>query len=70
MNILINYVGRNGAGPQYAFEMAKGFLENGAKVYVIISSGITNLSQCENLGVEKIWQKKSNRIVAVSLWTI
>lgn len=54
MNILINYVGRNGAGPQYAFEMAKGFLENGAKVYVIISSGITNLSQWENLGVEKI----------------
>ena len=55
MNILINYTGRNGAGPQYAYEMAKGFLENGAKVYAIISSGIVNLSKWKQLHIEKMY---------------
>ena len=42
--ILINYLGRTGAGPEYAYEMAKGFLENGCKVHVILSKDVYNLS--------------------------
>lgn len=50
--ILINYLGRTGAGPEYAYEMAKGFLDNGCKVHVILSKDVYNLSCWKELPIE------------------
>lgn len=45
MNILINYQGRDGAGPACALEWAKGFQENGCQVYAVISRDTMNAEQ-------------------------
>lgn len=44
MKILINYLGRNNAGPLIALEMAKGFVNCGYDVSALISTSISNLS--------------------------
>lgn len=54
MNILINYLGRNGGGPLNAYESAKAFMENGHCVSAILSSSICNRSEWESLGLKDI----------------
>jgi len=41
-NILITFLFKEGAGPVFTLEMARGFAQNGCDVYVIISSKIAN----------------------------
>lgn len=48
------YLGRKGAGPVFAYEMAKGFIANGVELYVFISKGIDNFSKWQELGAQKI----------------
>lgn len=43
-NVLVNYVGRKGAGPLYAYEMTKALIGAGCNVYVVTSSFIENRS--------------------------
>jgi glycosyltransferase involved in cell wall biosynthesis len=50
--ILINYQGRDGAGPVCALEWAKGFLANNCQVYVAISYDVTNKEEWVNLLTE------------------
>lgn len=52
--VLVNYTGRNGAGPIFAYEMTRGLLQNGVKVVAIISSGIENLQEWKKLELEKL----------------
>lgn len=52
--ILVNYTGRNGGGPIFAFEMTHGLLENGADVVAVISSGIDNLDDWKNLPLKEL----------------
>ena len=53
-NILINYTGRTGAGINYAYEMCKGFLNNGINVYVVISRQADNFVDWCELPVTKL----------------
>jgi len=52
--ILLCYLGRNGAGPVYSYEMAKALIENGNEVSVVISSYIENLTMWQKLPVHKL----------------
>ena len=52
--ILVNYLGRNGAGPIFAYEMTKGLLEHGCRVYAILSDAISNLKDWECLPLENL----------------
>lgn len=52
--IMVNYSGRSGAGPIFAFEMTKGLLENGAEVVAVVSSGITNLDEWKELPLKEL----------------
>lgn len=49
-SIVINYVGSKGGGPVYTYEMAKGLINNGCKVYLITSNRIENLNELKKLG--------------------
>lgn len=54
--IVINYTGRNGAGPIVALEMARGFSLNGQRIVAILSKDISNKKEWESSGFEKlIW---------------
>ena len=53
-NILINYLGRKGAGAVFSYEMTKGLIENGANVYAIIPKTIENLQEWEKLQLKKL----------------
>lgn len=46
-NILITFLFKEGAGPVFTFEMAKGLAANGCNVYVILSSKISNRDKWE-----------------------
>ena len=48
-SIVINFLGRTGAGPEYAYEMTRGFLENSCNVYAIIPDNINNLEKWKQL---------------------
>ena len=52
--ILVNYTGRKGGGPIFAYEMTRGLLENGVRVVAIISNRIDNLADWKNLQLEKL----------------
>lgn len=52
--VLVNYTGRNGAGPIFAYEMTRGLIENGVKVVAVISDAIENLDEWKRLEVEKL----------------
>lgn len=52
--VLVNYTGRNGAGPIFAYEMTRGLLKNGVKVVAIISKGIENLADWQELKLDKL----------------
>ena len=62
-NILINYLGRKGAGAVFAYEMAKGLLENGADVCAVIPTTIDNLEDWKKLPLKKMYtvQTYSNK---------
>jgi hypothetical protein len=51
--ILVNFIGKRGAGPIYALEMTKGLLKNGAIVYAIISKEIENIDDWKKLDLKK-----------------
>lgn len=52
MKILVNYTGRNAAGPVYAYEMTKALANNGADVYAIVSTSVCNLSDWKKLPIK------------------
>jgi len=52
--IIVNYPGRNGAGPVYSYEMTKGLIENGCKVICILSNSIENRYLWQELDVSDI----------------
>lgn len=47
--IICNYIGKRGGGPQYAYGMVKGLIDNGINVVAIIPDNIENLGQWELL---------------------
>lgn len=47
-NILVNYLGENGAGPVFSLELAKGLAQNGHDVYGLVSSRSLNLEDWKN----------------------
>lgn len=47
MNILINFLYKEGAGPVFSLEMARGFAKNGCNVYAVVSSKISNRGDWE-----------------------
>lgn len=53
-SVVINFLGRTGAGPEYAYEMARGFLENSCKVYAILPDNINNLSSWKKLPLSEL----------------
>ena len=53
-SIVVNYTGRKGGGSVYAYEMTKSLIENGCKVYGIISKDIDNISIWKELAFEKL----------------
>ena len=46
--ILINYIGKRGGGPAFAFEFAKPLSNNGFEVYVVVSKYVDNRAKWEN----------------------
>lgn len=50
-NILITFLFKEGAGPVFTLEMAKGLAANGCNVYVILSNKISN---------RDVWEKESS----------
>ncbi len=50
--IVVNYLGRKGAGPVFSYEMTKGLKNNGCKVYAIISKYSENLNAWKELGLD------------------
>lgn len=46
--ILVNYIGKSGGGPAFAFEFAKGLADNGCDVYVIMSMYVDNRRKWED----------------------
>ena len=53
-NVLVNYLGRKGAGAVFSYEMTKGLLENGCNVYAIIPESIDNLEDWKRLPLERL----------------
>ena len=60
-NILITFLFKEGAGPVFTLEMARGFAQNGCNVYVIISSKIANNYFCTIEAVVKYIAKVIGR---------
>lgn len=52
--ILVNYTGRTGGGPIFAYEMTKGLIESGVKVVAIVSKDIANLCEWKKLSLDKL----------------
>lgn len=52
--ILVNYIGRKGAGAVFAYEMTRGLLQNGVKTAAIISENIENLEDWKCLGLDRL----------------
>lgn len=53
-SVLVNYTGRKGGGSVYAYEMTKSLIENGCRVYVILSRDIDNINKWQKLSLEKL----------------
>ena len=53
-SILVNYLGRKGAGPVFSYEMTKGLINNGASVCAILPKSIDNLEDWKNLSLRKL----------------
>lgn len=53
-SVLVNYLGRKGGAPVYAYEMTKGLINNGCDVYAIIPSTIDNRALWEELPLRKL----------------
>ena len=47
--VVINFLGKRGGGPLYAFEMTKGLVENGVLPIAIIPDNIENLNDWESI---------------------
>ncbi|MGI6498426.1 MAG: glycosyltransferase family 4 protein [Oscillospiraceae bacterium] len=52
--VVLNYLGRKGGGAVYAYEMAKGLVENGCQVYAIVSKDIENISLWGQLALAQL----------------
>lgn len=52
--VLVNYTGRRGGGPLYAYEMAKAFAKQGVPLAAVISEEIENRKAWEQLPIEKL----------------
>lgn len=52
--ILVNYTGRMGGAPMYAWEMTKGFIENGAEVSAVISKYVQNIEAWKRLPLKHL----------------
>ena len=74
-NILITFLYKEGAGPIFTFEMAKGLAINECNVYAVVSSKISNRKDWES---EELFKKvffietgsRKNAITATSNWFI
>lgn len=52
--ILVNYLGRKGGGAAYAYEMTKSLIDNGCKVYAIISNDTENFDKWKKLDLAEL----------------
>lgn len=53
-NVLVNYLGRKGAGAVFSYEMARGLINNGCNVYAIIPDTIDNIEDWKKLSLKKL----------------
>jgi len=54
-SIVVNYPGRKGAGAVIAYEMTKGLIENGCRVYAVIAKDIENIERWKSLNLDKLY---------------
>jgi glycosyltransferase involved in cell wall biosynthesis len=52
--ILVNFTGKNGGGPQYAYEMTKSLKNSGNKIIALLSNKIDNMDEWVKLDLEEI----------------
>lgn len=61
--VLVNYIGKSGGGPAFAFEFAKGLANNGFDVYVVVSEYVDNKIDWEKCDLFKdVYFVKTNRL--------
>ena len=61
--ILVNYIGKSGGGPAFAYEFAKGLALNGYDIYVIMSEFVDNRKLWDTCDVFKdVYYVKTNRL--------
>lgn len=60
--ILVNYIGKSGGGPAFAYEFAKGLAKNGCDVYVIMSLYVDNKKEWDTCKLFKdVYYVKTNK---------
>lgn len=61
--VLVNYIGKSGGGPAFAFEFAKGLANNGFDVYVVVSEYVDNKVDWGKCDLYKdVYFVKTNRL--------
>lgn len=52
--LLVNYTGKKGGGPEFAFEMTKALTKLDLEIYVIISKKVSNIHEWRGLKVKRL----------------
>lgn len=52
--IVVIFLGRNGAGPKFSYEMTKGLIESGADVSAIVPEAMSNLEEWKKLRLSNL----------------
>lgn len=61
--VLVNYIGKRGGGPVFAFEFAKGLAQNGLEVYAVVSQFVDNKKDWEECELLKdVYYVKTNEL--------
>lgn len=53
-NILVNFVGNKGAGPEYSLEMARALINTNNNIYGVVSGTMENIKEWEKLKFKKL----------------
>jgi len=70
-NVLINYLGRKNSGPLFSFELSKGFVKNGCKVYALLSKQTRNKKDWDHeKSIEKIFINTYNNFIEFVFGTL
>lgn len=53
-NILVNYIGTKGAGPEYSLEMTKALINSEYNIYAVVSDKMENLYEWKKIALKKL----------------